>query len=300
MELGFVGLGRMGQAMTIRLTSLGHRVVAYDISPQAVAEVSSRGVEAAGSLEYLAQVLTPPRTIWVMVPAGRPLDGVIFDGLLPHLATGDLIIDGGNSNYQDSVRRARQLGEKGVEFLDVGTSGGLEGAEHGLSLMVGGTEAAFRRIEPLLKVLAVPDGYGYVGPAGAGNFVKTVHNGIEYALLQSYAEGFELLREGPFDLDLALVSRIWNHGSVVSSRLLELAQRVLERDSHLEEIAAEVGGGQTGRWAVESALESGVPFPMLATALSERYRSRRESFAARLVAALRQEFGGHPVVTKKK
>jgi 6-phosphogluconate dehydrogenase len=234
-----------------------------------------------------------------MVPAGRPVDQVIFDGLLPHLAAGDLVVDGGNSNYKDSVRRSQQLQEKGVEFLDVGTSGGLEGAEHGLSLMVGGPEAAFRRLEPVLQSLAAPGGYGHVGPSGAGHFVKTVHNGVEYALLQCYGEGFELLREGPFKLDLGQVARIWNNGGVVRSWLLGLAQRVLEKDGGLEGLAAEVGGGETGRWAVEAALESGVPFPMVAVALSHRYHSRRESFAARLVAALRREFGGHPVTPKK-
>jgi 6-phosphogluconate dehydrogenase len=290
----------MGQAMSAKLASTGHRVVAYDMSPQAVAAVASRGVEGVGGLEQLAGALAPPRTIWVMVPAGRPVDGVIFDGLLPHLAAGDLVADGGNSNYKDSVRRAQQLLAKGIDFLDVGTSGGLEGAEQGLSLMVGGTEAAFRRVEPLLQALSAPGGYGHVGPSGAGHFVKTVHNGVEYALLQCYAEGFELLREGPFELDLGLVAGIWNNGGVVRSWLLELTQRVLAQDGGLEGVAAEVGGGETGRWAVEASLESGVPFPMLGIALSQRYHSRRESFAARLVAALRREFGGHPIIPSKK
>ena len=297
MEVGFVGLGRMGQAMAARLASRGHRVVAYDVSPQAVAPVANRGVEPAESLEDLAGMLAPPRTVWLMVPAGKPVEEVIFDGLLPHLAVNDLVVDGGNSNYKDSMRRADKLREKGIEFLDVGTSGGVAGVQTGLSLMAGGSEEAFRRLEPLLKELAAPGGHGLMGPNGTGHFVKMVHNGVEYALLQSYAEGFELLREGPFELDLGLVARVWNSGGVVRSWLLKLAQRVLERDG-LKDVAAEVAGGQTGRWAVEAALESGVPFSMVGLALSERYRSRRESFAAKLMAALRREFGGHPVIKK--
>jgi 6-phosphogluconate dehydrogenase len=221
-----------------------------------------------------------------MVLAGKPVDEVILNGLLPHLAAGDLVADGGNSNYKDSVRRAKELREKRIDFLDVGTSGGLEGAEQGLSFMVGGPETAFKRMEPVLQSLAAPNGYGHVGPNGAGNFVKTVYNGVEYALLLSYAEGFELLREGPFELDLGQVAGIWNNGGVVPSWLLGLA--------------AEVGGGETGRWAAEAAMEAGVPFATLAVALSQRYHSRRESFAARLVAALRREFGGHPVTAVKK
>ncbi|MEE8194514.1 MAG: decarboxylating 6-phosphogluconate dehydrogenase [Dehalococcoidales bacterium] len=298
MEIGFVGLGKMGQAMAGHLSSRGHRVVAYDASPSAVASVAARGVEAAASLKHLAEALARPRTVWVMVPAGRPVDEVIFDGLLPHLAADDLLVDGGNSHYKDSMRRAEQLREQGIEFLDVGTSGGVGGVATGLSLMAGGREKSFRRLEPLLEELAAPGGYGLMGPAGAGHFVKMVHNGIEYALLQSYAEGFELLREGPFELELGHVARVWNNGGVVRSWLLELVQGVLEGGG-LEDVAAEVGGGQTGRWTVEAALESGVPFSMVGLALSERYRGRRESFAARLVAALRREFGGHPVKEKK-
>ena len=297
MEIGFIGLGRMGQAMATRLADRGHRVVAYDVSPAAVASVVERGLEGVENLEQLAKALNPPRNIWLMVPAGKAVDEVIFKGLVPYLAADDLLVDGGNSNYKDTIRRAQQLNENGIRLMDVGTSGGIEGVSNGLSLMAGGSQQDFRRLEPLLKDLAAENGYGLMGGVGAGHFVKTVHNGIEYALLQSYAEGFELLKEGPFEIDLGLVARIWNNGSVIRSWLLELAQEVLESDG-LKEVAAEVGGGQTGRWATEAALEHEVPFTMLAAALSERYRSRRESFAARLVAALRRGFGGHPV--KKK
>jgi 6-phosphogluconate dehydrogenase len=286
--------------MVIKLAIAGHRVVAYDVSPQAVVAVAFPGVEGASGMSELVAALTPPRTIWVMVPAGKPVDEVFFNGLLPHLAAGDLLVDGGNSNYKDSVRRAQELREKGIDLLDVGTSGGLEGAEQGLSFMVGGPKAAFKRLEPVLRSLAAPSGYGHVGPSGAGNFVKTVHNGVEYALLQSYAEGFEVLREGPYELDLGQVAGIWNNGGVVRSWLLGLAQRILEKDAGIKGLAAEVGGGETGRWAIEAAMDAGVPFATLAVALSQRYHSRRKSFAARLVAALRREFGGHPVSPSKE
>lgn len=297
MEIGFIGLGRMGQAMAIFLADKGHRVVAYDVSPAAIDSVVEKGAEGAENLKRLVEALKPPRIIWLMVPAGKAVDEVIFNGLMPYLAAGDLLVDGGNSNYKDTIRRAAKLAENGIGFMDVGTSGGIKGVKSGLSLMAGGNEQDFRRLEPVLKDLAAGNGYGLMGDIGAGHFVKTVHNGIEYALLQSYAEGFELLKEGPFEIELGMVARVWNNGSVVRSWLLELAQEILESDG-LDEVADEVGGGQTGRWAAEAALEHEVPFTMLGAALSERYRSRRESFAARMVAALRRGFGGHPV--KKK
>jgi len=296
-EIGFIGLGRMGQAMAIFLADKGHRVVAYDVSSAAIASVVEKGAEGAENLKRLVEALKPPRIIWLMVPAGKAVDEVIFNGLMPYLAAGDLLVDGGNSNYKDTIRRAAKLAENGMGFMDVGTSGGIKGVKSGLSLMAGGNEQDFRRLEPVLKDLAAGNGHGLMGDIGAGHFVKTVHNGIEYALLQSYAEGFELLKEGPFEIDLGMVARVWNNGSVVRSWLLELVQEILESDG-LNEVADEVGGGQTGRWAAEAALEYEVPFTMLGVALSERYRSRRESFAARMVAALRRGFGGHPV--KKK
>ena len=288
MELGFVGLGRMGMGMVLRLLSGGHRVTVYDVEAARVDEAAAIGATAASSVEELARLLNPPRTIWVMVPAGSAVDEVIFEGLLPYVQAGDLVIDGGNSHHKDSMRRALALQEKGIHFLDVGTSGGLEGVKNGLAIMVGGEREAFERARPIFETLAAPNGYGYVGGAGAGHFVKTVHNGIEYAILQAYGEGFDLLRQGPFPLDLADVARIWNNGSVVRSWLLELAQRALEKDPTLQEIAPEVGGGETGKWALEAALESEVPFSTLALALAMRFRSRQaDSFAAKLIAALR-------------
>ena len=297
MEIGFIGLGRMGQAMAICLADKGHRVLAYDVSSAAITSLVERGLAGAENLKRMVEALKPPRIIWVMVPTGKAVDEVIFNGLMPYLAAGDLLVDGGNSNYKDTIRRAAKLAENGIGFIDVGTSGGIKGVKSGLSLMAGGNGQDFRRLEPVLKDLAAENGYGLMGDIGAGHFVKTVHNGIEYALLQSYAEGFELLKEGPFEIDLGMVARVWNNGSVVRSWLLELAQEILESDG-LNEVADEVGGGQTGRWAAEAALEHEVPFTMLGAALSERYRSRRESFAARMVAAMRWGFGGHPV--KKK
>jgi 6-phosphogluconate dehydrogenase len=297
MEIGFIGLGRMGEVMATRLADKGHRVVTYDVSPKVVASVVERGLEGAKNLKQLAKALKPPRIIWLMIPAGKAVDDVIFEGLMPYLIADDLLVDGGNSNYKDTIRRGQKLIETGIGFMDVGTSGGIKGVHNGLSLMAGGSQQNYRRLEQLLKDLAMENGYGLMGDVGAGHFVKMVHNGIEYALLQSYAEGFEMLKEGPFEIDLSLVARIWNKGSVIRSWLLALTQEVLESDG-LIDVEAEVGGGQTGRWAVEAALENEVPFTMLSAALSERYRSRRRSFAAQLVAALRREFGGHSI--KKK
>ncbi|UCG54956.1 MAG: decarboxylating 6-phosphogluconate dehydrogenase, partial [Dehalococcoidia bacterium] len=291
MEIGFIGLGKMGRAMAIRLMDRGHRVVVYDISSVVVASMVKRGLEGAKDYKTTVEKINSPRNIWLMIPAGKIVDDVIFDSLLPYLTEGDLLIDGGNSYYKDSVRRANKLAKRKIGFVDVGTSGGIAGVNNGLSLMVGGSKDDFLRIEPILKDLAAENGYSLMGNNGAGHFVKMVHNGIEYALLQSYAEGFELLKEGPFKLDLGAIARVWNNGSIVRSWLLELTQAILEKNE-LNGINAEVGGGQTGRWAAEAALESEVPFTMLGAALSERYRSRRESFAARLVAALRLRFGG--------
>jgi 6-phosphogluconate dehydrogenase len=300
MRLGFVGLGRMGRGMVIRLLSKGFKVVAYDRVPEVVEEVESNGAEGVPSLKELARKLSEPRIVWVMVPAGRPVDEVI-NGLLPYLGKNDIFIDGGNSYYKDSIRRAEKLKEKGIRYLDVGTSGGLEGVTQGLSLMIGGEKDAFSRVKPIFEALAANEGYGYFGSSGAGHFVKMVHNGVEYAILQAYGEGFDLLNLGSYDLDLRQVVHVWNRGSVVRSWLLELAERVFERDPKLEGITDEVGGGQTGMWSIEAAIEHEIPFPMMSAALSARFRSRQEeSFATKLVAAIRREFGGHEVKIKGK
>ncbi len=295
MELGFVGLGRMGANMTLRLLRGGHRVVAYDRDPQAIERLKAEGASAATSLADLVGQLQPPRHVWIMVPAGGPV-GETIAALTPLLTPGDVLIDGGNSYYKDSVARAQELAEMGLHFLDAGTSGGIWGLEEGYCLMVGGEEAVFRRLEPVFQTLAPPGGYAHVGPAGAGHFVKMIHNGIEYGLLQAYAEGFELLQAGPYRVDLAQVAALWNHGSVVRSWLLELAQKALAADPDLASVAGYVEDSGEGRWTILEAVDRDVPATSLAHALFARFRSRQaDSFAAKLIAALRQQFGGHEV-----
>jgi len=294
LKIGFVGLGRMGLRMVARILN-AHDVVAYDINPTAVAEAGELGAEQANSLEELAGSLPTPRVVWIMVPAGAPVESVI-DGLEPTLEDGDILIDGGNSHYKDSVRRAERLQSKGVSYLDVGTSGGLEGAESGANLTVGGPEETYRAVIPLLESVARPDGYLYCGPSGAGHYVKMVHNGIEYAMLQALGEGFEMLRSAPYDLDMTAIARDWNNGCVIRSWMLELLGDALEGDPRLDTLTGEVGGGETGRWMVETAMELGVPTPSIALSLLMRYRSRQDdTFAGRVVAAVRREFGGHAV-----
>ncbi len=298
MELGIVGLGRMGGGMVRRLLRDGHRVVAYDIDHEKTQEAAVWGAVGASSLGQVAEKLPPTRAIWLMVPAGEAVDQAIA-GLVPHLAPGDIIIDGGNSYYRDSLRRGEALRERGFRFVDVGTSGGLWGQEAGYCLMVGGEEEVFHRLEPIFQSLAMADGYAYVGPAGAGHFVKMVHNGIEYGLLQAYAEGFELLEAAPYSLDLSGLARLWNHGGVVRSWLLELVESALRKDPTLASIKGYVEDTGEGRWMVAEAIERDVPVPVIALSLLARLRSRQEdSFAARVIAALRREFGGHAVVSE--
>jgi 6-phosphogluconate dehydrogenase len=294
LKIGFVGLGRMGLRMVARILK-SHEVVAYDINPKAVAEAGEFGAEQANSLEELAGMLSAPRVVWIMVPAGGPVETVI-DSLEPTLVDGDTLIDGGNSHYKDSVRRAERLKAKGVSYLDVGTSGGLEGAEKGANLTIGGPEEAYRVVIPLLESVARPDGYLHCGPSGAGHYVKMVHNGIEYAMLQALGEGFEMLRSAPYDLDMTAIAKDWNNGCVIRSWMLELLGDALEGDPRLDTLTGEVGGGETGRWMVETAMELGVPTPSIALSLLMRYRSRQDdTFAGRVVAAVRREFGGHAV-----
>ena len=298
MQLGMVGLGRMGANMTLRLLRGGHEVVAYDQNRDAVASLGKQGAVPAFTLEESVQKLTPPRHIWLMVPAGDPVTDTIAS-LIPLLEPGDAIIDGGNSNYRDSIRRAEQLFEKGLHFIDCGTSGGIWGLENGFCLMIGGEEEVVRRMEPIFATLAPAEGYAYVGPPGAGHFVKMVHNGIEYGMLQAYAEGFELLDASRYELDLGRIASLWNRGSVVRSWLLELAELALERDPKLSTVRDYVEDSGEGRWTVFEAIEHDVPATVLAHALFARFRSRQEeSFGAKLIAALRKEFGGHAVKTE--
>jgi 6-phosphogluconate dehydrogenase len=297
-EIGFVGLGRMGRNMVVRLLRGKHRVVAWDPNAASVAEVVAAGaVGASGIRDVIAKLGDRPRAVWAMVPSGDPTEQVIRD-LGAALESGDAAIDGGNSHYKDSIRRAGYLKERGIQFVDSGTSGGIWGLENGYCLMVGGNEVVCRRLEPVFKTLAPPDGYARVGENGAGHYVKMIHNGIEYGLMEAYAEGFELLQASPFSLDLPRVASLWRNGSVVRSWLLDLAADALREDPRLDHVKDYVDDSGEGRWTVVESVERAVPAPVLALALQSRFRSRQPaSFAAKLLAALRNKFGGHPVKT---
>lgn len=295
MELGMIGLGRMGASMAERLVRGGHRVISYDRSAEAIQRVVDKGAVGAHSLADFIKQLTPPRVVWLMVPSGDAVDEAL-EQLLPHLAKGDVIIDGGNSNYKNSIRRAEKLKQHGIYFVDAGTSGGIWGLELGYCMMVGGEREIIERLDPVFKTLAPEGGYLHVGPNGAGHFVKMIHNGIEYGMLQAYGEGFELLKGSPFDLDLGKIAHLWNQGSVVRSWLLELAEGAFAKDPQLSSIRGYVEDSGEGRWTVEEAVERGVPAPVLTLALFARFASRQEdSFSAKVIAALRNEFGGHAV-----
>ncbi len=295
MRLGYIGLGKIGQGMVQNLTSKGIDVIAYDISTDAVKSAEEKGAKGASSFKELAENLEPPRIIWIMVPAGKPVDDVI-NGLTDSLSKGDILIDGGNSYYKDSIARAKKLSEMEIHFLDTGTSGGMEGAAHGACLMTGGEPEAFALAEPVFKAAATPEGYLYTGPSGSGHFVKMIHNGIEYAVLQSYGEGFELLKTGPYDIDLKDIAHVWSHGSVIRSWITELLENALEDDPELENITGVVEGGSTGEWTVKTAIEQKVPAILICSALQMRYRSRQtDTFTGKVIAALRNQFGGHRV-----
>jgi 6-phosphogluconate dehydrogenase len=299
MKLGMVGLGRMGGNMTARLLRGGHEVVAYDPSPEAVERAVQAGSEGVSSLEDMVAKLETPRVVWLMVPSGNITEETVQKNAAL-LDTGDILIDGGNSHWRDSQRRARELAERGIRFVDCGTSGGIWGLKNGYCLMVGGERQAFDQAEPIFRTLAPADGYSYVGPPGAGHFVKMVHNGIEYGLLAAYGEGLEILRASEFDLDLLAIAGIWRYGSVVRSWLLELLVDALERDPKLEKIRGFVEDSGEGRWTVQAAMEENVPAPITALSVFARFASRQdESFAAKVIAALRQEFGGHAVRTEE-
>jgi 6-phosphogluconate dehydrogenase len=298
MQIGMIGLGRMGANMATRLVRGGHEVVAFDRSADAAARAATAGASGAASLDDLARRLQPPRAVWVMVPAGEPTEATVA-ALGERLGRGDVVIDGGNSNYKDSMRRAAMLAERGVHLIDVGTSGGIWGLAEGYSLMVGGDPGAAVRLRPIFETLApAPDrGWAHVGPSGAGHFVKMVHNGIEYGLMEAYAEGFSILRhKTEFELDLPAIAELWRHGSVVRSWLLDLAARALAEDPALKDVAPYVSDSGEGRWTVSEAIDLDVPAPVITLALIQRLRSRdEESFADRLLAALRNQFGGHAV-----
>jgi 6-phosphogluconate dehydrogenase len=296
MRLAMIGLGRMGGNMSERLMKDGHQVVVYDRSADAIARYVSMGATAANGPGEITSKLQAPRIVWIMVPSGKPVDDTIAS-LAPGLSKGDVIIDGGNSNFHDSMRRAADLQSKGIQFIDCGTSGGVWGLANGYCLMIGASADAFKLCEPIFKTLAPPDGYAHVGPPGSGHYVKMIHNGIEYGMLQAYAEGYEILHASKdFRLDLHKIAAVWNHGSVVRSWLNELAELAFERDGDLADLRGYVEDSGEGRWTVQEAIDLDVPAPVITLSLLARLRSRQpDSFSAKVIAALRNEFGGHAV-----
>ena len=296
MQLAMIGLGRMGGNMTERLMRDKHQVVVFDRSPEAIQKYVTLGAVGASSPADIVAKLAAPRVAWIMVPAGKPVDDTIA-ALLPGLSKGDVIIDGGNSNFHDSMRRAAELAPKGIHFVDSGTSGGVWGLENGYCLMIGASDEAFALCEPIFKSLAPPDGYGHMGPPGSGHYVKMIHNGVEYGMLQAYAEGYEILHASKdFKLDLHQIAKVWNQGSVVRSWLNELAELAFAHDPNLDQLKGFVEDSGEGRWTVQEAIDLDVPAPVITLSLLTRLRSRQtDSFSAKVIAALRNEFGGHAV-----
>lgn len=293
-EVGFVGLGNMGQNMVKNLLSKKYKVIANNRSPEPVKEIAKKGAVPAFELEELPKRMSSkPRVIIIMITAGKPVDSVI-DKLAPLLSKGDIVIDGGNSHYKDSIRRHKKLGNRGINFLDMGTSGGLTGARNGASLMIGGKKEVFKKIEPLFKDLAVKNGYGWLGSSGAGHFVKAIHNGIEYSLLESYAEGFETLKRSKYKLDFETISRIWSNGSVIRSWITELSQDIFKKNSNLSKFKGKIGGGETGGWALKIAKKLKADAKNLQHAIAKRKQSKKkQTFGTKFVSAIRYEFGGH-------
>ncbi len=303
MEIGMIGLGRMGANMAQRLVRGGHRVVGYDRAPEAVAGVVAEGAEGAASLQELVAALSTPRAIWIMVPSGAPVDATL-EALLGILSPDDTIIDGGNSNYNDSIRRGNTVHAHGMHYVDVGTSGGIWGLDEGYSMMVGGTDEAVQSLRPILQTLAPAHdrGWGHVGPGGSGHFTKMIHNGIEYGMMQAMAEGFSLMQhKEEFNLNLYQIAEIWRSGSVVRSWLLDLTARALQEDPQLNDVIPYVTDSGEGRWTVEEALRLSVSAPVITLSLMERFRSRdSQAFASRLLAVMREQFGGHAVKRVEK
>ena len=301
MQVGMIGLGRMGMNMARRLLTENHQVIVYNRTQEKVEQIVKEGAIGSASLEELAQKLSPPRVVWMMYPAGELVDETTST-LSSVLSEGDILVEGGNSYYKDDIRRARTLKTKGIHYVDAGVSGGIWGLKIGYCMMIGGDEADFRHIEPLLKTLAPPDGYLYCGSTGSGHFVKMIHNGIEYAIMEAYGEGFELLKSSPYGENLGLdkVAHLWNQGSVVRSWLLELLESALEKDPQLSDIRGYVEDSGEGRWTVLQAVESGVSAPVIALSLFKRFQSRENDlFSDKVLAALRREFGGHAVVSNE-
>ncbi|MGD2098597.1 MAG: decarboxylating 6-phosphogluconate dehydrogenase [Desulfobacterales bacterium] len=302
MKLAMIGLGKMGMNMARRLMQGNHEVVAYDLNEEAVQQISKEGASGAASLQEVAELLSAPRIVWVMLPAGKPVEETI-KRLSELLDPKDIIIDGGNSYYKDDRRRNEALQKAGIRYMDIGVSGGIWGLEVGYCMMMGGEEAVFNFLEPIFKTLAPKNGYLYCGKSGAGHFVKMVHNGIEYGLMQAYGEGFEILDASEFaeSFNYAKIAHLWNQGSVIRSWLLELAEEAFNKDAELTDITGYVQDSGEGRWTVQQAVDTGVPAEVITISLMRRFRSRQQDpFTERVLAALRREFGGHAVVSKKQ
>lgn len=300
MQIALIGLGKMGFNLGMNMYKHGHEVRAFDLNQQTLESIKQKGIATATSLEELVQSIKGRRILWMMIPAGEAVD-LTIQQIVPLLRSGDILIDGGNSNYKDTVRRATQLEGKGIDFLDCGTSGGMEGALNGICAMVGGKKEAFAYCEPFIRDISVPNGYLYCGPSGAGHFVKMIHNGIEYGMMQSIAEGFEILHKSEFNLDLKSVAGVWNHGSVVRSWLMELTENALSKDPQLDSIKGVMHSSGEGKWTLEAALEKQIATPVIALSLLMRYRSLQEdTFSGKIIAALRNEFGGHAVEAARK
>ncbi len=298
MKIGLVGLGKMGYNLALNLKRNGHDVVGYDVNQTTLQRITEEGVSTASSIAELVGRLGEARVIWLMIPAGEIVDAALSE-LKPLLSEGDIIIEGGNSNYKDSIRRAGEWAEFGVDYLDCGTSGGTEGALNGICVMIGGSKTAFDKVEPVIKDISLPDAYLYCGPAGSGHYVKMIHNGIEYGMMQAIAEGFEVLQKSDMNLDLAAIAGLWNHGSVVRSWLMELTERALKKEPDLASIKGIMHSSGEAKWTLETAMEKQIATPVIALSLIMRYRSLEDdSFAGKIVAALRNEFGGHELVKK--
>ena len=299
MQIGFIGLGKMGYNLALNFKSKGHNVVAFDVNKAAMENIAKEKIQTMSTIGDLALAMEGRRVIWIMVPAGNVVD-VVLSNLKYHLGPDDIVIDGGNSHYKDTITRGRDLEKLGIHYLDCGTSGGITGALQGVCTMIGGKKEVFDYCEPLFKSISVQNGYLYCGKTGNGHFTKMVHNGIEYGMMQAIAEGMEVLHKHDAELDLASVSKVWNHGSVVRSWLMELTQSALEKDKNLESIKGVMHSSGEGKWTVETALEMGVPTPVITMSLLMRYRSQQEdTFSGKIVAALRNEFGGHAVEKKQ-